>query len=282
MLLSALVATLALTATAQVPVAQATSPRTTAKGQAIPVLPFPTGQTQTINIIEWDANSLPRVYERSDQLPLTDEEVAKLTRAGFDSAQIVKMIEERRCACDASADGLIRLKEAGASKEVLAAVSLHALKPNRSVIFDITLDFTGQGNQARESFLYVFVDDGEVTRVLQANVGDLLARKNAHEAMVDRSDILIARQVRRIRLPGELPLKTYGKHTVLVATSASPTLTHPSQLSAAERKKAQTYTFNYPRASLENICRLNAGYKRDPVLAHKWTFVGSRFECEWN
>ena len=43
-------------------------------------LPFPTGETQTINIIQWDSNQLPKVYERSDQLPLTDEEVAKLAQ----------------------------------------------------------------------------------------------------------------------------------------------------------------------------------------------------------
>ena len=76
--------------------------------------------------------------------------------------------------------------------------------------------------------------------------------------------------------------KTYGKHTVLVASSGNPTLTHPSQLSELERSKAQTYTLEYPRASLENLCRLTAGYRRDPVLADRWRFQGSRFECEWN
>src|SRR5262245_28099649 len=76
-------------------------------------LPFPTGDVQTYNIIQWDPNQLPRIYERSDQLPLTDEELTKLSQAGFEPPQLVKMIEERRCACDASADGLIRLKKAG-------------------------------------------------------------------------------------------------------------------------------------------------------------------------
>ena len=48
---------------------------------AVPVVPFPTGEVQTINLIEWNSNQLPRIYERSDQLPLTDEEVAKLRDA---------------------------------------------------------------------------------------------------------------------------------------------------------------------------------------------------------
>src|SRR4051794_5399877 len=78
-----------------------------ARGNPVLLPTFPAGAQQTVNIVNWDSNHLPRVYERSDQLPLTDEEVAKLAKAGFDSMQMVKMIEERRCMCDASADGLI-------------------------------------------------------------------------------------------------------------------------------------------------------------------------------
>jgi hypothetical protein len=244
--------------------------------------PFPAGETSTINILHWDSNQLPRIYQRSDQLPLTDDEVAKLAQGGFDTAQLVKMIEERRCACDASAEGLLRLKQQGVPKDVLSALSLHALRPNRALQLSMTLDFSGDGRSARESFLYLFVDDGKLTRVLTANLNDLLGRQHEHESLVDRSDLLIERKVRRIELAGAVPLKTYGKHTVLVASSGNPTLTHPSQLSELERSKAQTYTLEYPRASLENVCRLTAGYRRDPVLADRWSFQGSRFECEWN
>ena len=252
-----------------------------ATGQSVPVLPFP-GQTQTINIIQWDPNQLPRIYERTDQLPLTDEEVAKLAQAGFDEAQLVKMVEQRRCACDASADGLIRLKQAGVPAGVLDAVSTHALKPNRALELQVTLDFTGESRTAREGFLYFFVEDGDLTRVFTANLPELLSRQNAHEAMVDRSDILRARTVRRIQFAGQVPLKTYGAHRVMVVASANPTLTHPSQLTDTERAKAQLYTFQYPRSSLQSLCRLTAGYKRDAVLTYKWNYQGSRFECEWN
>jgi hypothetical protein len=244
--------------------------------------PFPSGETSTINILHWDSNQLPPIYQRSDQLPLTDDEVAQLAQGGFDSGEIVKMIEERRCACDASAEGLLRLKQQGVPKEVLSALSLHALRPNRTLQLSMTLDFSGDGRSARESFLYFFIDDGKLTRVLTANLNDLLGRKHAHESLVDQSDLLIERKVRRIELAGIVPLKTYGKHTVLVASSGNPSLTHPSQLSEQELRKAQTYTLEYPRSSLENLCRLTAGYRRDPVLADRWSFQGSRFECEWN
>jgi hypothetical protein len=271
-----------LAATLAVAASQAPVVAPAGRGSPQISLPFPTGDVQTYNIIQWDPNQLPRIYERSDQLPLTDEELTKLSQAGFEPAQLVKMIEERRCACDASADGLIRLKKAGVDKNVLAAVSRHGLAPNRALDLLVTLDFTGESRVAREAFLYFFVDDGDVTRVFTANIPELLQRRNSHETMVDRSDIVIARTVRRVQLAGKVQLKTYGPHKVLVAASGSPTLTHPSQLNDQERAKSQTYTFDYPRASLQSLCRLTAGYRRDAVLNYKWNFEGSRFECEWN
>jgi hypothetical protein len=254
---------------------------TTARG-APGYFPPAAGSQATINIVEWDANSLPKVYERSSQLPLTDDEVTKLSRAGFEPDELVTMIEQRRCACDASADGLIRLRRDGVDRRVLSAISLHALPPNRELDLLITLDFTGESRSARDAYLYFFVEDGSVTRVLTANVDDLLKRTNAHETLVDRSDLLIEKTVRRIVLPGKVPLKTYGPHRVLVVASGRPTLTHPSQLSAQERANARTYTLDYPRSSLQSLCRLDVGYKRDAELTHRWRFVGSRFECEWD
>lgn len=249
---------------------------------AAPFFPFPPGETRTINIIQWDPNQLPKIFQRSEQLPLTDEEVEKLSRAGFEPAQVVKMLEERRCACDASADGLVRLKSAGVHKEVLQAISLHSLAPNRALNLQLTLDFKGESREAREAFLYFFIEDGQLTRSFTVNLGELLGRRNAHEQLIDKSDLLLAKTVRRVELSGQVPLKSYGKHQVLVVSSANPALTHPSQLSEAERAKAQSYSFDYPRSSLQSLCRLSAGYKRDVVLTHKWHFAGSRFECEWN
>jgi hypothetical protein len=275
MIVHALIAAMAL-ATGQTPNA------TTARGTPLPVLPFPTGQVQTLNLIDWGSNQLPPIYERSDQLPLTDEEVDKLSRAGFTAPQLVKMVQERRCACDASADGLIRLKQAGVAPEVLSAISLHALPPHRALNLLVTLDFTGASREARDAFLYFFVEDGELTRVMSLNIPELLRNQNAHDTTVDRSDILRARLVRRIQLPGSVPLKMYGPHRLMVVSSAKPTLTHPSQLTEQERAKAQVYTFEYPRSSLQSLCRLTAGYRQDAVLAYKWRFEGSRFECEWN
>ncbi len=245
-------------------------------------LPFPTGDVRTLNVIEWDANALPRVYERSDQLPLTDEEVLRLVEAEMPTEMVVKMIEQRRCACDASAEGLIALRQAGVATEIIAAVSTHSLRPNRHLELAITFDFDGDSRVARERHLYLFVEDGELTRVFSADLGALLEVERAHEAMIDRSDLLISRTIRRIQLAGRVPLKTHGVRQVLVVTSANPALSHPSQLTEKELEQAQAYTFDYPRSSLSSICRLHVGYRRDAMLAHLWHFAGSRFECEWN
>ncbi len=252
-------------------------------------------QVQTINIVSWDANDLPRVFERSEQLPLTTEEVLKLSEARFSPTQLVRMLEERRCACDASADGLIALKKRGVAPEVLDAISIQALPPNRALTLQVTIDLAGAvapasekaANPAKEqaprsSFFYLFVDDGAYTRVFTADLAELLARRFTHETLVDKSDLLLNKQSRRIALAGALPLKNYGKHEVTVVASARPGLTRPEQLNAQEKLQAKHYTFDYPRSSLQSLCRLEAAYKRDVMLAHRYHYVGANFECEWD
>jgi len=244
--------------------------------------PFPAGKVETINIVQWNSQDLPKIYERSSQLPLTDKEVMELVRAEFSSPMLVKMIEERRCACDASAEGLIRLKKAKVPEEIIQAVSLHALKPNRALHFLVNVDFSGDSREARKAYLYFFIEDGELTRVFRADINELLGRQFLNEEEVDRSDLMITRKVRRIRLGGLVPLKTYGSKQVLVVSSANPSLTHPEQLSEKEKKEAKSYSLDYPRTSLQSVCQLTILYRQDAVLAHQWRFMDSRFQCEWN
>ncbi|MCL2625916.1 MAG: hypothetical protein FWD46_03735 [Cystobacterineae bacterium] len=243
---------------------------------------FPSGQAETIHIVNWQANDLPKIYERSSQLPLTDAEVLSLVKAQFTPSTIIKMIEERRCACDASAEGLIRLKKAKVSEEILKAISLHALKPNRALHLLVSLEFSGTSREARQSYVYFFIEDGELTRVFRVDVNELLNKRFLHEEELDRSDFMLTKKVRRIRLAGVLPLKTYGKRQVLVVSSANPSLKHPEQLSEKEKERAKAYSFEYPRASLQSVCELSIAHKQDLMLAHQWHFVDSRFQCEWN
>src|SRR5215470_19759588 len=140
---------------------------------ALSALPPAATSQQNVNLSGWDSNQLPAVYERSDQLPVTDQDVTKMSQAGFPPDQLVRTIAERSCACDASPEGLIRLRVAGVDPSVISAVSKYALKPNRVLNLEVTLDFIGESRRSRNAYLYVFIDDGDVTRVMSSNIDEL-------------------------------------------------------------------------------------------------------------
>lgn len=250
--------------------------------QVAPPLPFPGAAGPAVNLVEWKAQELPKVFQRSEQLPVTSEELVKLAKAGFDTKQVVAMIEQRRCACDASPEALIQLKAQGVPAPVIDAVSLHALKPNRALQVQLTVDFSGQGAPPREGTLYVFVDDGAFTRMLSLPLAQAFSLPGARALdAVDKSDPVVPRPVRRLVLSGDLPLKSYGRHRALVLALARP-IAHPSQLTGAERAKARVVEFDYPRASLQSVCRIAAAFRNDPVTAGRWIPQATTFECEWN
>ncbi|MFA6108946.1 MAG: hypothetical protein WDA75_09255, partial [Candidatus Latescibacterota bacterium] len=214
--------------------AQATTPATNAGRD-------PLAEGQIYNIVDWEGGPLPRRYERSDQLPLTLEDVRRLSQSRFSGKSIVKMLEERRCACDASVDALIGLKEAGVAEEVLQAVSLHSLRPNRSVYLAITVDFEGLGGnaavsgQARRGYLYLIVPDGDRERVFFGNLAEILARRTQTAEAVDNTDLLLPRQVRRVLLSAEVPLKVAGPKKALVFTSTRPNIYSSADIPEADR-----------------------------------------------
>jgi hypothetical protein len=251
-------------------------------GEAPPPIPFPPTEGKPLDVGAWENRRPPRPVPHVAQLPLTNDEVMRMSGAGFEPKAVVKLLAERRCACDVSPDALIALKRAGVDKTVILAMTEHALPANRRLDFEITLDFTGAGPAVRDAYLYFFVEDSDRTRVFTANLEELLETPGAHLLTVDRSEVLGERQVRRIVLPGEVPLHTYGNHVLLVVSSANPAITHPSQLTPGERSRAQSYRFDYPHASLQSLCHLTAGFRPDGALPGRWRLVGSRFECDWN
>jgi len=262
-------------------VALAQAPAEPSPGEAPPPVPFPPTEGKPLDIGAWENHRPPRPGPRVAQLPLTSDEVIRMTGAGFDPKALVKLLAERRCACDVSADALIALKKAGVDRTVITAMTEHALPANRRLELEITLDFTGAA-PVRDATLYFFIEDSDRTRVFTANLEQLLETPGAHLSTVDRSEILGERQVRRIALPGDVPLHTYGSHTLLVVSSSNPAITHPSQLTPGERSRAQSYRFDYPPASLQSLCHLTAGFRPDGALPGRWRLVGSRFECDWN
>ena len=239
------------------------------------------------NIVDWDGGELPRVYERSAQLPLTMEDVSKLAAGEFGDEAIVKMLQQRRCACDASVDALLELKKAGVSQAVVQAVSLHALPPNRSLDLVITLDFEGLGGepavstQARRGYLYLIIPDGERERVFIGNLQTILAGRWKRETMVDNTGLLLPKKVRRITFVARVPLVTYGARSALVFASTRPDIYTTADIPEKDRQSALEFAFDYPPSSLERLCTLQALYRQDALLPDRWHLARSHFECEW-
>lgn len=268
----------------------------TAPAMAQKITPVPSGrgvqnvleEGRVFNIIDWDGGKLPKLYERSDQLPLTLDDVRKLSANEFDSGAIVRMIQERRCACDASVDALVELKKAGVSQEVIQAVSLHALAPNRALNLRIVMDFEGLGGapevstQARKGYLYLIIPDGGRERVFMGNLHTILGRKWQSDSMVDSEDLLLPKKVRRVAFEAAVPLKTYGIKEAMVFQSTKPDIYTSADIPQGDRGGVQTFQFEYPSNSLQRNCVLQVLHKQDAMLPDKWRLVRAHFECEWD
>lgn len=241
------------------------------------------------NIIDWDSADLPRIYERSAQLPMRLDEVRQLSEAKFSDAAIAKMLEERRCACDASVAALVDLKKAGVSEAVIQAVSLHALAPNRAIDLVIHMDFEGLGGagpvsgQARKGYLYLIIPDGERDRVFFGNLGEVLAeRAGAGRAeATDNTDLLLPKQVRSVTFAANVPLKEHGGKRAMVFTSTRPDIYTAADIPEADRKQVLEFAFDYPASSVQRRCSLQVLHRQDAMLADRWHLERSHFECEW-
>ena len=250
---------------------------------------LPKGGEFVFNIVDWDGGKLPkRYYERSNQLPMSLADVSKLSANKFSTEAIVKMLEERRCACDASADALVALKKDGISEQVIQAVSLHALPPNRSFGLTISLDFEGLGGastvstQARKGYLYLIVPDDDKERVFIGNLQAILARRWQRDELIDNTDLLLPKKVRRVTFASEVPLKTYGLKKALVFTSTKPDIYTSADIPEADRDGVQEFEFEYPTASVESQCSLQVLYRQDAMLANRWHLERTHFQCEWD
>jgi hypothetical protein len=167
-------------------------------------------------------------------------------------------------------------------------VSLHALAPNRAVNLVISIDFEGLGGaatvstQARQGYLYLIVPDSGRERVFIGNLQAILAGKWQHEALIDNTDLLLPKKVRRVVFAAEVPLKTYGAKKVRVFTSTRPDIYTSADIPEADRGGVQEFAFEYPVSSIQRICTLQALFRQDAMLADRWHLVRRHFECEWD
>jgi hypothetical protein len=64
-----------------------------------------------------------------ERKPLSGDDLVQLKKAGFDEAMMIKALETNGAAIDTSASGLITLKNAGLSDQLIAAVLATSAKP---------------------------------------------------------------------------------------------------------------------------------------------------------
>ena len=234
-----------------------------------------------VNLVEWDGGELPAVYERTAQLPFTREDVLQLVQSDFEPEQIALMISERRYAGDASAEGLIELKKAGFAPVVIQSISKHALAPNQSLDLTVDLTFDGTSQTARHRFLYIIIPDGEIERVFTADLNAVLAGQWQRDALIDATDPLLPRKIRRVTFSGTVPLKTHGDKTVRMFTSSRPGIHRIEEIPKTDLGRVQTYAMTYPVSSPIQDCRAYIRYERDVLLPDKWHMDAARMECEW-
>lgn len=242
---------------------------------------LPPTRGKVINLIEWDGGALPAIYERSEQPPFTRDDLFRLVLSDFEPDVITQMIAERRYAGDASADGLITLKNAGLAPEVIQAISKHALAPNQSLNLTINLVFEGNSWATRKRFLYILIPDGDIQRVFTTDLGTILSGQWKHDTTVDTTDPLIARKIRNITFSGSVPLKVHEKKMVRIFTSTRPDIRQIEDIPQTDLATIQIYEIDYPVSSPIQDCRVQIRYKQDAMLPDKWQMIDTHLECEW-
>ena len=223
-----------------------------------------------------------RLHRRSDSPPLTLAELKQLQAAGVGDKAILEMVRTRRVVDRASAKDLAALKKAGASDDLVAAVSAHALPENRSIDLLLTVDVSTPHSLALAPYLYVEwvqTAKGKREHLMFADLRTLLGRGKAIE---DRSDPLLPSRVRRAQISGSVPLRHPGPIEVRVLVSKRPDLLRLDDLPDAERKRIKTWRFELPAVSLYHDCELELALVRDELIADVFSVQRSRFLCTFD
>ena len=107
----------------------------------------------------------------------------------------------------------------------------------------------------------------------------ILGQKWQRDGLVDNTDLLLPKKVRRIVFESQVPLKTRGSKRAMVFTSTKPDIYTSADIPEQDRKDVQYFDFEYPASSLQSMCVLQVLYRQDALLADKWQLVRTHFEC---
>ena len=188
------------------------------------------GAPQVIDLLSFEPDTLEaweRLHRQSESLPLTMEELEKLSKAGIGQKALLELMRTRKVLVVADADHLVRLKEAGATDAVVTAVSAYAVRPNDHFDLHVHLDVaTPSARAGRAPYLYIEVYNDARRRqdaLLYADVRALVKRGTATTAR-DRSDPLLPQTIHSVRIQGPVRTRDAGRLTVAAFATQRPGL----------------------------------------------------------
>lgn len=231
-----------------------------------------------------DLGAWERFQRTSDSAPLTLEELEKLAAAGVGPQALVEMMRTRKVATVADADTLLRLKKAGASDDMLAALSAYAMKPNTGFDLFVHLDVTSPDTMRQAPTLYIEAWHAEEKRAVAFFHADLqqgMSRGLEMRVTRDDSDPMLPRTVRSIDFAGRVDTRKPGTVSLRVLVSKSPGLRRLDGLPPAEAQRVRTFEVKYPAVSLEHRCRLDLALERDSLMKDAYTLRDGALDCRW-
>ncbi len=237
-------------------------------------------QLQTDDLAAWE-----RSRRQSASDPLTLEELEKLAAAGIGEETLIEMMRTRKVRTVADADTLLRIKKAGATDAVVAAVSAYAMAPNTGFDLMIHLAVASPGSVRKAPYLYIEAWHTGLDRqeaFLHADLRRLTATRGGKvSVMRDRSDPLLPETIRSIDFAGPVETRKPGRIELRVLATQVAGLRSLTGLAPAEAKRVRTFTLDYPGVSLENRCRLDLTLERDPMLDDTYSVRRGDLDCRW-
>ncbi len=242
---------------------------------------------QIIDLLQFrtdDPQAWERMRRRSDAAPLTMAELEKLTAGGIGEKTLVEMMRTRKVLAVADADTLIALKKAGATDDMLAALSAYTLPPNTFFDLFIHLAVSSPGTVRKAPYLYVeawHTGEKRAVSFLHADLRGLLKRGLGVEVNRDRSDPLLPRTVRSVDFTGKVETRKPGAIELRVLATQTAGLRSLANLPPAEAGRVRTFTVNYPAVSLEHRCRLDLTLEQDSLMKDAFALGGGALDCRW-
>jgi len=240
------------------------------------------GRADLLSFAQMSPQEWERLTRRSESPPITLKEVRELQAAGVGDQTVMEMIRTRRVVDRVSPADLVALKKAGASDDLIAAMSAYALAENRSVDLMLTLDVRTLRSVASAPYLYLEFWQAKSARREYLMFADLRRLLAGSDVLTDRSDLMLPDRVRRVRKYVKVPLRHPGPIEIRALVSRVPDLMTLEGLPEADATRVRRWRFELPAVSLYHDCELDLALVRDEVIPDLYAVDRSRLQCTFD